>query len=237
MYKWVSKILGIETVYQFKEVIPKTIIYSSVKELELFIPNLKTDKHFRSEHYVGDWSGAALYSSDGQWQTMRRSLDGNYTPTELLEKLPETKSLLNEFLQFGKLQRVRLLKTSPGTHVKYHIDLGETARSGVARLHIPIITDKDCKIVLNGTVNFWKPGELWYGDFSQPHELWNHSQIDRFHLVIDIMLNEHGNALFPKPFIKPGVHQKLGLMINQIVCVTKNSELKGYMINKIRGLT
>ncbi len=235
-YKFISNVFGVHSAFQLNSIMIVHTIEPALQELIKFIPRLKTTKHFRAEHFEGDWSGSALYSSDGKSETMKRASDCIYHPTDLLEKLPRTGKMLNELEKFGNLQRVRILKVSPGTHVKYHIDLGETARSGVARLHIPLVTNSKCKLVINGNEYQWRKGELWYGDFSQPHELWNFSKTDRFHLVIDLLLNEEGKEIFPKEYISPSIKQKIGLFVNQFICVTKNRELKGFLINKVRGV-
>ena len=235
-YKFVSSIFNVPTTLRITGILEDAVIEAVVREIGTLIPREKTNRHFRSEHFVGDWSGIALYSADGKSGTMRRALGTGYKPTEKLNDLPQTAQMLNTLKMFGDLQRVRILKVSPGTHVKYHIDLGETVRFGVARLHIPIITNGDCKIVLNGKQHTWAEGELWYGDFSQPHELWNAGKTDRYHLVIDIKLNDQGFNIFPTDFIKPNFWQKFGIFINQFTCVAKNRELKGFLINKIRGI-
>ena len=200
------------------------------------MPSKSTKQHFRKEHFNGNWSGLSLTSSDGKVDTMKRSVAGEYIKTDLLKSLPLTNSILTNIEKFGKLQRVRILKTTPGTHVKYHIDLGETARSGIARLHIPIKTDPKCEMNICGEKYFWAKGELWYGDFSLPHELWNFSDIDRYHLIIDIKLTEDGKNILPIEYIKPSILKIIAIFLVQALCVSKNRELKGFFIENIRKI-
>jgi hypothetical protein len=54
----------------------------------------------------------------------------------------------------------------------------------------------------------WKPGELWYGDFSQEHEVHNRSSRDRIHLVIDLGVTRELVKLFPRGFLKRTVLPK-----------------------------
>ena len=235
LFNLIKKVFFIPIAYRLKDVLSQKEIDKAVDEMALLMPSQATKEHFRQEHFEGNWSGLSLTSMDGKVETMKRSLTGEYHKTDLLKALPQTSKILSKFDKYGVLQRVRILKTTPDTYVKYHIDLGETARSGIARLHIPIETNPKCEMNICGQRYFWKKGELWYGDFSLPHELWNSSISDRYHLVIDLKLSNEGIKLLPYNFIKPNIFKKFGILLVQLVCVYKNRELKGYVIEKFRA--
>ena len=47
----------------------------------------------------------------------------------------------------------------------------------------------------------WNEGELWYGDFSFPHRLFNGGEHSRIHLVIDLKPNDFVRNIFPHAFL------------------------------------
>ena len=76
-----------------------------------------------------------------------------------------------------------------------------------ARLHLPIITSEKVELLLCNQNTQWKEGKLYYGDFSFPHAIYNGSDINRIHLIIDVNVNEKLLNLFPKEFLE-GIKKK-----------------------------
>ena len=91
----------------------------------------------------------------------------------------------------------RLLFLGPGTKVGEHTDSTHHWQSGLLRLHIPIITHEDVIFMIGGERARWKEGNLYYGDFSQPHSLDNRSPLTRVHLVFDVAISPELLDLFP----------------------------------------
>jgi aspartyl/asparaginyl beta-hydroxylase (cupin superfamily) len=60
----------------------------------------------------------------------------------------------------------------------------------MVRLHIPIITDPRIDFFVNNRKVVMNEGECWYINFNLPHRVYNNSDIDRVHLVIDCVVND-----------------------------------------------
>ncbi len=84
-----------------------------------------------------------------------------------------------------KLGRVRFLMKPPRSCLSWH-------RDPEMRLHIPIITNEGCRMVIND-VSFHMPsnGSAYIVDNTKYHNFFNGSEIDRVHLVATIL--EKGN--------------------------------------------
>jgi len=91
---------------------------------------------------------------------------------------------------------VRLLKLSAGSVIKEHTDAELCFESGLARFHIPIITNDAVEFYLQGEGMHLKEGECWYCNFNLPHSLANKGGKDRIHLVIDTVVNDWTKELF-----------------------------------------
>jgi hypothetical protein len=88
------------------------------------------------------------------------------------------------------------MKLSAGSVIKKHTDLDLSAEYGEARLHIPIITNDDVHFYVNDNEVIMAEGECWYLRLSDPHNVDNTSDVDRIHLVLDVVINEWlGNYL------------------------------------------
>ena len=84
-----------------------------------------------------------------------------------------------------KLGRVRFLMKPPRSCLSWH-------RDPEMRLHIPIITNEGCRMIIND-VSFHMPsnGSGYLTDNTKYHNFFNGSEIDRVHLVATIL--EKGN--------------------------------------------
>ena len=58
------------------------------------------------------------------------------------------------------------------------------------------MTNPEVRFQLSHQDLVWKPGELWYGDFSFPHRLRNRGTEARVHLVLDLAVTPSIMALF-----------------------------------------
>ena len=84
-----------------------------------------------------------------------------------------------------KLGRVRFLMKPPRSCLSWH-------RDPEMRLHIPIITNEGCRMIIND-VSFHMPsnGSAYIVNNKEYHNFFNGSEIDRVHLVATIL--EKGN--------------------------------------------
>lgn len=151
-------------------------------------------------YHDGGWSAIGLVTLDGDERDQSQNRKGLYKQTPALRLAPYMQEVLNSIK--CEKQRVRLLAMAPGSRIYEHHDRDESLDQGLARLHIPIITHPDVQVVLARQRQTWRPGELWYGDFSFPHHLWNRSSITRVHLVMDCEVNEFLCGLFPEGYVE-----------------------------------
>ncbi|MFZ2030785.1 MAG: aspartyl/asparaginyl beta-hydroxylase domain-containing protein [Vitreimonas sp.] len=147
-------------------------------------------------YHDGEWVGHTLRSAGGRISA-RPSMPGlrDYEETRLLEHAPYMREVLAT-LACPQLC-VRVLCLPPGGVIREHVDDVFGFWSGILRLHIPIVTHPRVNFMLAGRRRHWRPGELWYGDFSLPHSVRNESDVIRAHLVIDVLVNEFILSQFP----------------------------------------
>jgi hypothetical protein len=175
-------------------------------DVELLQRDLQTLQEVRrapqpGPYHKGEWTGIALYSMGGKQSTFPSAAGtDHYQETEELQQAPYFRQLLRE-LECPK-EVVRILFLPPEGHIKDHFDFHTSFQFGLLRLHIPIVTHPDVVFFIDGQRMSWKPGELWYGDFSKVHSVKNNSPIVRVHMVIDVQINEFVLSLFPHDFVE-----------------------------------
>jgi hypothetical protein len=151
-------------------------------------------------YHKGEWTGIALYSMGGKQSTFPSAAGTDlYQETEELQRAPYFRQILRD-LECPK-EVVRILFLPPEGHIKDHFDFHTSFQFGLLRLHIPIVTHPDVIFFIDGQQVVWKPGELWYGDFSKVHSIKNNSPIVRVHMVIDVQINDFVLSLFPEDFV------------------------------------
>lgn len=106
-----------------------------------------------------------------------------------------------------QLRLVRFLVLEPDGIIKRHVDTFLSGR--VVRLHIPVITHPDVEFQLDDVRQNWQEGEFWYGDFTQPHSVFNKSDITRVHLVIDAAVDKNLLKLFSSDTIPTKLYDSL----------------------------
>lgn len=147
----------------------------------------------------GNWTAISLkgYGSDP-----KQIGKGGVLGTETSDTLQET--ALYDELNIGAIlenipaetDRVRLMRLEAGTKIAKHTDkVDKDIKTGkIKRLHIPVITDE--RIIFRswldgGIAEFtMKKGECWWLDVAKAHAVENNSDIDRVHLVVDVINNE-----------------------------------------------
>ena len=151
-------------------------------------------------YHDGGWSAIGLISHEGNPHELKWA-PGKYVKTPVLTLAPYLESIIDSF-QCDK-QRVRLMALQPGKNIYWHYDASESIDTNVnARLHIPIITNPGVQFQICHEDQIWRPGELWYGDFSFPHRLRNGGRAERIHLVLDLKVSDYVTSLFPPSFLE-----------------------------------
>jgi hypothetical protein len=95
---------------------------------------------------------------------------------------------------------VRLMALGPGAAIHEHCDGKYGFACGVLRLHIPIKTNPESVMVIDGRSRHWEAGRLWFGDFGRRHYAANGGDRVRVHLVIDCLVSRELIGLFPPGF-------------------------------------
>ncbi|KUF17347.1 aspartyl/asparaginyl beta-hydroxylase domain-containing protein [Streptomyces silvensis] len=144
-----------------------------------------------------DWRVLPLRSLGGDGERTDPGGPGPqvFAATRWLDLLPYLAEVLRSVP--APMNAVRLMALGPGAVSNPHRDPKYRLDRGMVRLHLPITTDPEAVLVLDGVEHCWQPGELWYGDFSREHLVRNTSRATRVHTVIDVLLTAELAAWFP----------------------------------------
>ena len=117
-----------------------------------------------------------------------------FVPNEALKKCPYMLSIFETFK--CRVETFRIHTLDPGASIKPHIDSGYSFEQGKIRLHIPIQTNEQVEILLWDEPVKMKEGECWYCNFNIRHEVHNHSDQARVHIILDCLVNEWLEDIF-----------------------------------------
>ena len=166
------------------------------------------DAELLSHYDVGlseGWRAALLVSKGGQmsgpesqrpaWITESGT---EFQRTPLLHDLPYFREILDAM--HCPQGRIRILKLAPGGGIGLHRDVG--AEIGCfafdqVRLHVPIITNDRVTFFVGGEKIKMQPGRLYYVNFSKNHYVKNEGDSARYHLVMDLRVNDWLRQFFP----------------------------------------
>ena len=122
--------------------------------------------------------------------------------TVLSYRTPRIKAWVEEMVGGGEVERVRLFRMTArkdkNGQLGRHSDIQDQdvgTRDGMlARLHIPIRTHPDIKMTVwdldgNERSAHLAAGGVYYLDTRKPHSVQNKSDVDRVHLVVDLVIN------------------------------------------------
>ncbi|NQY06859.1 MAG: aspartyl/asparaginyl beta-hydroxylase domain-containing protein [Flavobacteriaceae bacterium] len=116
-----------------------------------------------------------------------------FHPTKRLEQLPYLQEVLDTFICDKETFRIHTL--AAGAKIKAHRDNALNYENGSLRLHIPIYTDPNIKMISEDQEFILKAGECWYFDFNKIHAVENNSSMDRVHLIIDCLSNDWWDSI------------------------------------------
>lgn len=155
--------------------------------------------HYNTGMYQGGWTVLPLRSLNGSAGNIISIHQGAnkeqvYKNTPLMQYCPYTGSVVDYF-KCDKTA-VRFMKLDAGAVIKEHRDHAMRFEDGEARLHIPVITNKDVEFLLENERVIMQEGECWYLDLSLKHAVRNPSTTHRVHLVIDLVVNDWLRQLF-----------------------------------------
>ena len=175
---------------------------------EALLADLETSEKFEfSKHplryHDGSWTAINLMYAGGSTEYTH---DGDYgygagdaEATPVLAECPYFQDVLERLP--GKKIMARLSALPPGGRILRHYDPIESADFGQLRLHIPIRSNPSKVVFHLGFLRQrWRPGELWYGDFTFPHSVYNKADYTRVNMIIDIADVDDYREFFPEEF-------------------------------------
>jgi hypothetical protein len=148
--------------------------------------------HFVTQNYEGDWSVIPLRGMAGAVHPVMQIYSDPtataFEDTPMLQPCGYFREVLAAFA--CEVQSVRLMRLTPGSVIKDHVDHDLDVAAGMARIHIPITTNPEVDFRLNGERVIMAPGSAWYLRLSDPHSVANRGVSDRVHLVLDAVVND-----------------------------------------------
>jgi len=143
--------------------------------------------HYNDSAHHKRWACLALYALEGDGNRIAAQSEGNFLATPALANCPYFQYVLNQFA--CEKTAVRLMSLEAGGKILPHRDAGGGYEDGVARLHIPIITDPRVLFSIDGETVHFPAATTWYMNANCLHAVENNSPIERIHLVIDCVPN------------------------------------------------
>lgn len=127
-----------------------------------------------------------LYKADLQWNSsMPFFVETNTFNLELLDYVEGIVQDL-EVIHNGFRGNVLLIKLLAGQNIPKHVDGGEYLNSA-RRHHLPIITSDGTMFGVGDSELNMQEGDCWEINNARTHYVTNNSEVDRVHLLIDIM--------------------------------------------------
>jgi quercetin dioxygenase-like cupin family protein len=164
--------------------------------------------HYNDRAHRGNWTSIALRSASGRADDIDAHEGADFADTPLLARCPYFREVLASFACDTKA--VRLMALDAGAEIKPHRDRGGSLEDGLARLHIPIVTDPQVLFTLDGEDVHFCAGATWYMNANCVHAVCNPSPRTRVHLVLDCVPNPWLLALFERSGWQPAPAPKYG---------------------------
>jgi aspartyl/asparaginyl beta-hydroxylase (cupin superfamily) len=95
-----------------------------------------------------------------------------------------------ENMHDGRVGQCILTSLDSGAEIPYHVDKGEYLVVS-KRHHIPIITTDNVFFFIDSDLSVMREGECWEIRNIRPHRVINAGNIDRIHLIVDIIPNRY----------------------------------------------
>jgi hypothetical protein len=144
-----------------------------------------------SEYRFGTWKNYVLWNGSGdEKETLFKGMQGGAVKTGLGRPLEYINSVIEENFHTDRLKMVRANLLSDAVLIP-HRDYVEfkSDSSRLARLHIPLRTDRESLHAEDDKVFHMKQGEVWYLDVNRIHSACNMSETPRISLVLDFGLD------------------------------------------------
>ncbi|MEM9457154.1 MAG: aspartyl/asparaginyl beta-hydroxylase domain-containing protein [Myxococcota bacterium] len=157
-----------------------------------------------------DWDDRDYSQSGGQsggqpdgesWNEVQLIAD---TPHPKLAQCPALAQVLATFP--GRPIDMLWSRLRPGAAVGLHRDISGGGAMGVARFHVPIITNPGVIFMIDGQWITMAPGEVWSLDTTYPHAVTNRGDTARVHLIVDVEATPAIRRMLPPPSWRTRLH-------------------------------
>jgi hypothetical protein len=145
-------------------------------------------KHLFVEHRPNEgnkgWKSICIHGlSSHQTQAVNDDQSKNYQWTEIAKLCPVTYQYFTQTFPAIKYERLRFMLVEPGGYIAPHVDKMDR---GLGPLAICLNSPRGCDYVLEGVGRLpLKEGWGALVDISYKHSVWNQSNKDRFHILVE----------------------------------------------------
>lgn len=159
----------------------------------------KTDETVDSQALLGEflaWEHGGLnpiYGGNNGWTGVCVYAKGG---VNRIAELPRLKSLVDR-IGADQVVGVNYFNLEPRADLHRHRDMYGNLLFGVSRIHIPIKTNPGAIMEVERRPYHLGLNEMWCLDTSGLHALWNHSDENRIHVVIDVKRGPSTLKYFP----------------------------------------
>ena len=152
-----------------------------------------------------DWQVLSYGTAWKQIMIVHPEAGGGQFRHPILATCPTIQAVFDAFP--GRLLDASLASIAPGGAIGEHRDISGGTPMGVARFHVPIVTDPQVAFFVSGQRQYLAPGETWNLDTTYPHAVRNDSKLVRVHLIVDIESNDAVAAMLPRRDLRDRLHQ------------------------------
>ena len=156
------------------EILEKVDIKKITKEVDFVKEHLGLK--WKEIQQIGLQGHKPYLSPHGEWNaSCGRVTSLQYPENYFKYKLLDIPTINNIMEKYG-LVRTRIMKSMPKTCLSMHHDLSK-------RIHIPVITNKECFMVIEGKTYYLEPGNVYLTNTTLQHTAVNASKNFRIHIV------------------------------------------------------
>jgi hypothetical protein len=150
-------------------------------------------------YHNGKWMRLGLVGPSGDYDRSYFGKGEKPAKTEVLKAMPTVEAMLDSLP--GEVASAIVSKMEPGAYLRWHRDSQHSVDLGEIRLHLPVVTSPDAVIEIGHHKFMMTPGDLWYGDFSFPHRVWNRGTAPRIHLMVGLRADDRSRTLFSEAYL------------------------------------
>ena len=152
-----------------------------------------------------DWENLSYGPAWKQVMVVRPEKGGGTWTHPKIAECPTIQSVFDAFP--ARILDASLASLAPGAGVGLHRDISGGTPMGVARFHVPIVSDPAVEFHVDGDRFFLAPGEIWNLDTTYEHKVHNGSDITRVHLIVDFELNDELERMMPAQDLRDRLHR------------------------------